>query len=905
MSSTADDVREQLSEDYPDEATAWVADAQWDGPKAVPLVDLDFSNEKHWRATAEPEKIHKFAKKIEKGKLKPIIAVKTPGSDKLVIVDGHHRALAYRALGRPATAYVGKVSAHEGPWQEMHSSQTHGPSTFSALCAVDAILLSISKESSTTAEHVNSQLRHDYPPESLAWIHSVKWSGPDSVELSVIDFSNESEWQAANDPARIEKVERKIARGKLKPIVLTEAPDHSKMRVIDGHHRALVYRKLGKPALAYVAHVPSKDGPWDAVAAKDLNDNAAGMSATSDAQQLDMAISDVHTKTAIGNSKPMAKTELISAAKRHSLPASKFGDPANEAYPIHDAAHVRNAAARLEHQKSSMSPAKYSRIRARIARAAKKIGVDSEYNKKKKTSARTFSRGLRMTTTHPDGTRTTIHHMSAYCSEEGDKLWLAIPFDKSSALAEGDENKRVWVQIARAGKWLGHRQGAFVLNSQIFDQLCANFESQKVGRLQYDFEHASEQPPSQGMIPAIGAPAQGWIYALKHDGQKLFALTEWGSLARQYIENDQYSGVSPAINWNQKDRESGRPIGAVLSSVALTNKPYLTQMQPLAASALILEEEAQQELRGIGCCYSASEYLPRIKSALRLHELATPQEMADHLDKLREHMDAAGGDHTQVVNGVNLSDYALPLRQLVNAHAGMDWDEVFDVVENLIDAAMEKHVVEMHPEEAAVESSMNSVAEIPPTPPIANSTSAEATPAASTLTSQGGPQMAKSTEEYELEIKNLTGERNQLKVDLEAAVAVNSELSAKVEAHELQLLTSEVDASYETYQKKMGLTPDMKQVMLGVAQKQGIDALHRLYPKLPQPQRHLLNVLTGDGRTAQTTQLRVQADNANDITPVLKPAELVSKIMKETNCSLLDAQCRVDAMLTKMQRRAG
>jgi hypothetical protein len=572
--------------------------------------------------------------------------------------------------------------------------------------------------------------------------------------------------------------------------------------------------------------------------------------------------------------------------------------------------HVRNAAARLEQQKSSMPATQYNQIRARIARAAKKFGIDSEYNKKpQRSSFRGSGRGLRMTTVHADGTRTEIRHMSAFCSEDGDKLWLAVPFDKGAALADGDENKRVWVQIARAGRWLGHRQGAFALNSQTFEQICTNFETQKVGRLQYDFEHASEQKPSDGAIPMLGAPAQGWIYALKHDGQRLFALTEWGDLARQYIQNDQYSGVSPAINWNQKDRVTGKPIGAVLSSVAITNKPFLTQMEPLAATSLALEEESESiELSGSSCCYSADEYLPRIKSALRLHDLSTPAQMSEALDNLREHMDAAEGDHTKQVNGVRLQDYALPLRNVVNAHAGMSWDEVFDVVEDLIDVAMDKHIIEDHPEDTPVESSMSNATE--PTSTISETTPfAEATSAASTLTNQGGPAMAevkpeKTVQEFQLEITNLTGERNQLKVDLEAALAVNSELSAKVEAHELQLLSAEVDTAYQTYEKKMGLTLEMKPVMLSVA-KQNLEGFHKLYPVLPLPQRHLMSVLTGDGRTTQTTQLRVQADNAADAAPTLKPAELVTRIMKETNCSLLDAQCRVDAMLTKMQRRAG
>ena len=74
---------------------------------------------------------------------------------------------------------------------------------------------------------------------------------------------------------------------------------------------------------------------------------------------------------------------VLNAKRRNALAKSQFADPENRGFPIHDAAHVRNAAARLEQQKGSMSDAKYKQIRARIAAAAKRFGVDSKFNEKK------------------------------------------------------------------------------------------------------------------------------------------------------------------------------------------------------------------------------------------------------------------------------------------------------------------------------------------------------------------------------------------------------------------------------------------------------------------------------------------------------------------------------------------
>ena len=120
---TAEAVYAQLLDDYPESALPWVRAAHWDGPMAVPLDQIDFSNRATWRATNEPEKVKQFAKKIKKGKFKPIVLVYEPKNPHAIVVDGHHRALAYELLGRPAIAYVARVGSTTGPWDQMHSSQ--------------------------------------------------------------------------------------------------------------------------------------------------------------------------------------------------------------------------------------------------------------------------------------------------------------------------------------------------------------------------------------------------------------------------------------------------------------------------------------------------------------------------------------------------------------------------------------------------------------------------------------------------------------------------------------------------------------------------------------------------------------------------------------------------------------
>lgn len=132
-SDTAQAVWEQLKDDYPNDAIAWVLDADWEGPTNLDVDSIDTSARDTWTASRDPERVKKFADDINDGAdVKPIVAVKRPGSDKLIVVDGHHRTLASEQAGKPVPAYVATVDSATGPWDEMHASQIRAPSTVTA-----------------------------------------------------------------------------------------------------------------------------------------------------------------------------------------------------------------------------------------------------------------------------------------------------------------------------------------------------------------------------------------------------------------------------------------------------------------------------------------------------------------------------------------------------------------------------------------------------------------------------------------------------------------------------------------------------------------------------------------------------------------------------------------------------
>jgi hypothetical protein len=118
-------VHDQLAQDYQDRDIEFVLHIPWIGPVEVPLSSVDFSNKDNWQASEDDKKVDMFADKMaNQNYSKPIVLVNNPSNDnKMMIVDGHHRALAALQNGQPVNAYVGQVGSTNGPWDRLHSKQ--------------------------------------------------------------------------------------------------------------------------------------------------------------------------------------------------------------------------------------------------------------------------------------------------------------------------------------------------------------------------------------------------------------------------------------------------------------------------------------------------------------------------------------------------------------------------------------------------------------------------------------------------------------------------------------------------------------------------------------------------------------------------------------------------------------
>jgi hypothetical protein len=234
-----------------------------------------------------------------------------------------------------------------------------------------------------------------------------------------------------------------------------------------------------------------------------------------------------------------------------------------------------------------------------------------------------------------------------------------------------------WVQIAREGQYLGYMGGLqpFEFTRAHFDEMVRNLRTNpayKMGAsgkgdgpvVPWDFNHASEIDPTMGSLPATGAPAQAWTYDLEAragaDGKaELWALTKFLEPAKTYIRDGKFKWSSVAVTFDATHPETGKNIGAILTSIALTNTPFIEGMQELAAT------------RGVRANYGPTYYgesadgpeaaLQMIRGVLGIAQTADVTEVGTELDKL-----AAWAASGEAPAGIDLDYLTGCLRRILN-----------------------------------------------------------------------------------------------------------------------------------------------------------------------------------------------------------------------------------------------
>jgi phage I-like protein len=156
-------------------------------------------------------------------------------------------------------------------------------------------------------------------------------------------------------------------------------------------------------------------------------------------------------------------------------------------------------------------------------------------------------------------------------------------------------------QVLRTGVFYHPVYGKFTITLTDLATMVNNFKLNRPKaptEMVVDYEHMSAPG-----TPAQVAPAAGWVKTVVQEGNALFCDVEWTGAAADQIRKKEYRFISPEFTLNYRDKETNKAIGPTLLAVALTNRPFVEGMQPVAlreqatgAFTLALSEQAAKQV---------------------------------------------------------------------------------------------------------------------------------------------------------------------------------------------------------------------------------------------------------------------------------------------------------------------
>jgi 8-oxo-dGTP pyrophosphatase MutT (NUDIX family) len=110
---------------------------------------------------------------------------------------------------------------------------------------------------------VHDLMSQNFPAEAIAWVLETEWTGPKDIPLDRVDFDDEHSWAADHQPEKVQAFIDQIKAGNTpNPAIMVSTDSQDELHVVDGHHRAMAYQRLGKPVPAYVGFVFNDNDDW-------------------------------------------------------------------------------------------------------------------------------------------------------------------------------------------------------------------------------------------------------------------------------------------------------------------------------------------------------------------------------------------------------------------------------------------------------------------------------------------------------------------------------------------------------------------------------------------------------------------------------------------------------------------
>jgi hypothetical protein len=272
----------------------------------------------------------------------------------------------------------------------------------------------------------------------------------------------------------------------------------------------------------------------------------------------------------------------------------------------------------------------------------------------------------------------------------------------SKVVLESEEeklDKPQWQHIATEGEYKGYGYGElpFTFTVDTFKEIIKNFRNDpayKAGEngigiapvVPWDFNHATDADPA--LVAVEGNPAQGWVFELAiktdKDGKaQLWALSQWHELAREYIKNGQYRWASVSVWLNALDQHSGERLGALLTSVAITNTPFIPGLEQLAAS----RESSDEKIIARRYFYESADSpigaAGFIKDLLGLRETDSVTEIISEIAKMRQWIEI-----NTIPLGIDMDHIIGSMRKILSLPTLMPALEVLDEANKITGALL-------------------------------------------------------------------------------------------------------------------------------------------------------------------------------------------------------------------------
>lgn len=230
-------------------------------------------------------------------------------------------------------------------------------------------------------------------------------------------------------------------------------------------------------------------------------------------------------------------------------------DNGNGHLPIHDAPHIRNAAARFTQHQFPDAGTKAQAAR-KIKRRAKQVGVEIADDSP-------VSQAANMS--EPLVVALGATPVTARSFKEG----LPLPFLKVGEHHFAD-------------------YGDVNIDDEKLDQVVSNFK-RNVRRQDLPIineEHIPTHYDENG--PVMGPGAVGYLRDMYRDGDTVYVVPDWNKAGERLMQEDRYRGTSPELMLNWTDPETLESHGLTAVGLALTNRP---RMKNLAVQGRPLDGE--------------------------------------------------------------------------------------------------------------------------------------------------------------------------------------------------------------------------------------------------------------------------------------------------------------------------